>query len=255
MQCLLESITQGERVPRAWKAWTPWVEFELIQVDLKIALSILTIISVCISIGFPLVWEQCPPFPYLGEKQVCMWDGVSVELRAGSPLQGPGGRPELGVSRKLEAQILGGKLGGWASSRGATVHMWPLSEGWGPLLDSEVCLLGQGEWGGGIYSPQFPLHVWASAEPLLSSCEQRNARSFISCEQGSKLHLPALTSGSEPGPLSAGSSFILLSSALCSIYSDCRITVLQVHFFFGMCPVSQESCCFLIHKHFFLLQC
>lgn len=60
----------------------------------------------------------------------------------------PGGRPELGVSRKLEAQILGGKLGGGASSRGATVHMWPLSEGWAPLLDSEVCLLGQGERGG-----------------------------------------------------------------------------------------------------------
>lgn len=191
----------------------------------------------CISIGFPLFWEQCPPFPYLGEKQMCMWDGVSVELRAGSPLQGPGGGPELGVSRKLEAQILGGKLGGWASSWGTTVHMWPLSEGWAPLLDSELCLLGQGEWWGAIYSPQFPLHVWASVEPLLSSCEQRNARSFISCEQGSKLHLPVLTSGSEPGPLSAGSSFILLSSALCSIYYDGRITVLQVHFFFLACAL------------------
>lgn len=33
-------------MPRAQKAGTPWVEFELIQVDLKIALSILTIVSV-----------------------------------------------------------------------------------------------------------------------------------------------------------------------------------------------------------------
>ena len=79
---------------------------------------------------------------------MCMWDAVSVELRAGSPLQGPAGRPELGISRKLEAQILGGKLGGWANSWGTTVHMWALSEGWAPLLDSELCLLGQGAWAG-----------------------------------------------------------------------------------------------------------
>lgn len=84
---------------------------------------------------------------------MCMWEGVSVELRAGSPLQGPGGRPELSVSRKLEAQILGGKSGGWANSWGTTVHMWPLSEGWAPLLDSEVCLLGQGDWGGNLLPP------------------------------------------------------------------------------------------------------
>ena len=32
----------------------PGLSFELIQVDLKIALSILTITYVCISIGFPL---------------------------------------------------------------------------------------------------------------------------------------------------------------------------------------------------------
>ena len=135
---------------------------------------------------------------------MCMWEGVSVEFRAGSPLQGPRGRPELSISRKLEAQILGGKSGGWVNSWGTTVHMWPLSEGWVPLLDSEVCLLGQGDWWGHSTPLQVLLHVWASLEPLPSSCGQSNARSFISCEQGSKLHSPVLTRGSEPGPLSAG---------------------------------------------------
>ena len=87
---------------------------------------------------------------------MCMWEGVSVEFRAGSPLQGPRGRPELSISRKLEAQIPEGKSGGWVSSWGTTVHMWPLSEGWVPLLDSEVCLLGQGDWRGQSTPPPGP---------------------------------------------------------------------------------------------------
>lgn len=34
----------------------------------------------------------------------------------------------------------------------------------------------------------------------------------------------------------------------------CRISILQIFkFFFGMCPVSQESRRILIHKHFLLL--
>ena len=116
--------------------------------------------------------------------------------------------------------------------------MWSLSEGWA------------------IYSPQFPLHVWASVEPLLSSCEERNARCFISCEQGSKLPLPVLTVRMNQDPSLQGHSsyypvhpYVLFTMAL----QDHCFTGLLVGFFFWHVPCKPRILVLfnLIHKHFF----
>ena len=110
--------------------------------------------------------------------------------------------------------------------------MWPLTEGWAPLLDPEACLSGQNAWVGQATPPKFLPHFWASVEPLLSSCEQINVTFLISCEQGSNLSLPLLRNGSEPGFFSVWSPFVLLSLSLCSIYYGLQDQYFTDLFFF-----------------------
>lgn len=76
--------------------------------------------------------------------------------------------------------------------------MWAPERRKAPQLVSEACLQGKEvcEWPSTL--PKFPPCSWASAEPSLSSYEQRNATSISSYEQGSTVPSPLLRSESEP---------------------------------------------------------
>ena len=214
---------------------------------------------VYISVGFPLFWVSSLPPPG-GETRVyvgCSICGTqSGESTAGTSRETWAGRLKEAWGPNSGRKI--GRIGQFMGNHSPHVALkWGLGSpaGFWAVFVRARCL------GEAVYSPQFPLHVWASVEPLLSSCEQRNARCFISCEQGSKLPLPVLTVRVNQDPSLQGHSsyypvhaYVLFTMAL---QDHCFTGPLVGFFFFWHVPCKPRILLLfnLIHKHFFLLLC
>ena len=120
---------------------------------------------------FPSILRKCPPFPHLGQKQGCVWDGVcgtgaqSRESTPGTRRETSAGclRKAWGLNSGREIRRVGQFLRKHSSDVAPDWRLGTPARSWGLSVRAE-CL------GGASYSPQVPSAFlgicWTSAKQL-----------------------------------------------------------------------------------------